>query len=197
MKIKWLLKAGYLVPILFWSTTLICGFLMNNYNHFTNMVSELGEIGTNTQIIFTFGLVLTAIFSIVFILGLIKICKKINLNIFPILLLFMFSFSILGAGLFPFPLRLHEILGMPSILLVTSPLLAAFLWKSDRISNIKLFSVVSILLMSLGFLVFLPTILSDFIGLKQRFFHIGWSCWFIYLSNTFITVFNKLENKRI
>jgi hypothetical protein len=44
--------------------------------------------------------------------------------------------------------------------------------------------------MSLGFLAFWPDILSNYLGLKQRFFHIGWSVWFIYLSYSLVKLFN-------
>jgi hypothetical membrane protein len=186
MKNSWLIKSGFLVPVIFWTTTLICGFILTDYNHSSRMVSELGEIGTETQHIFTVGLVLASFFSILFIIGLYNTCKQIGLNTIPVLLLLTFSFSIFGAAIFPYPLRLHGLLGMPSILLFLSPLLSLILWKSEIISNIKLISLLTLLILLLGFIVFIPNILTDYFGLKQRFFHIGWTVWFIYLSSIFI-----------
>lgn len=188
MKTKSLLYFGFLIPITFWITTLICGFLMPGYNHLTRMVSELGEIGTKTQYMFTTGLVLTSIFSILFNIGLHKTCKKVGLNIIPILILWTFSFSIFGAGLFPFPLRLHGLLGSPSMILFLSPLAASIFWKTDIISNIKVVSFLTFVFMSLGFLVLFPNILTDYFGIKQRLFHIGWTVWFLYLSTIFIRI---------
>jgi len=43
MKNSWLIKSGFLVPVIFWTTTLICGFILTDYNHSSRMVSELGE----------------------------------------------------------------------------------------------------------------------------------------------------------
>jgi len=43
----------------------------------------------------------------------------------------------------------------------------------------------AVAIMSLGFLAFYPTILGSLPGLKQRFFHVGWGIWFIYLSISF------------
>jgi len=37
----------------------------------------------------------------------------------------------------------------------------------------------------LGFLAYFPDLLPQYPGLKQRFFHVGWSVWFIYLSTAF------------
>jgi len=192
METKKLLYAGYIIPVLFWTTTIICGFIMGDYNHSTRMVSELGAIGTKSQYIFTTGLVLSSIFSVLFIIGLYKTCKQSGLNTIPVLIILTFSFSICGAALFPLPLQLHGILGSPSILLFLSPLMTLFIWESEKISRIKSMSFVTFIIMMLGFLVFLPNILSDYIGLKQRFFHIGWTFWFIYMANSFIELNREL-----
>ncbi len=193
MKNQLLIKSGFLVPIIFWLTTLICGFIMPDYNHATRMVSELGEIGTETQHIFTVGLILASFFSILFIIGLYKTCKQIGLNTIPILILLTFSFSIFGAAIFPFPLRLHGLLGMPSILLFLSPLMTLILWKSEIISNLKFISLLTFIIMSLGFLIFVPNLLTDYFGIKQRFFHFGWTVWFLYLTIIFVKLNKNLE----
>lgn len=193
MKNKWLIKSGFLIPIIFWITTLICGFIISDYNHATRMVSELGEVGTETQYIFTVGLVLASIFSIMFIIGLYKTCKQIGLNTIPILILWTFSFTIIGVAIFPYPLKLHGLLGMPSILLLLSPLMSLLLWKSEIISNIKFISLLAFIIMSLGFLVFKPNLLTDYFGLKQRFFHLGWTVWFLYLTTRFVGLNENLE----
>lgn len=185
MKDKIFVRLGFVIPFIFWTTTIICGYIFTDYNHLTNIVSALGEIGTKSQFIFTIGLVLCAILSVFFIIGLLKVCKNNGLNIFPILIILTFTFSIAGAGLFPLPLRLHGILGSPSILLFLSPFFSIILWKLEKIPNIRIFATLSVLIMSLGFLAFFPNILSSYPGLKQRFFHLGWSIWFIYLSSEF------------
>ena len=192
MKNKYLLYSGFVAPVLFWTTIIICGFIIGDYRHTSRLVSELGAIGTKTQYIFTIGLVLSSIFSVLFIIGLYKICKKVELNIIPILIITSFSFSLFGAALFPLPLKLHGIIGTPSIIMPLSPLLSLLLWGKEKISDIKYISVIAFLIMSLGFFIFTPNILSDYSGLKQRIFHIGWTFWFIYLSNKFIKL--RLKN---
>ncbi len=194
MKNQWLIKSGFLIPITFWITTLICGFLMPEYNHAIRMVSELGEIGTKTQHIFTFGLVLTSIFSVFFNIGLFRICKKVGLNLIPILILWTFSFSILGAGIFSFPHRLHGLLGSPSIILFLSPLTAWIFWKTNVITNIKVLSLLTFIIMSLGFLILMPNFLTDYFGIKQRIFHFGWTVWFLYLTTIFIGINKRVES---
>jgi hypothetical membrane protein len=193
MKNRYLLYTGTLTPVIFWTTTVICGFVFGNYNHATRMVSELGAIGTRSQYLFTTGLVLSSVFSILFIIGLYKTAKARQLSTIPVLLILTFSFSICGAGLFPLPLRLHGILGMPSMFLLLSPLSCLLLWRKEGISGIKYFPLITLVIMILGFLVYIPDFLSEYIGLKQRFFHLGWTIWFIYLSFVFMKFKRDLE----
>ncbi|OFX20770.1 MAG: hypothetical protein A2041_03995 [Bacteroidetes bacterium GWA2_31_9b] len=194
MKTKNLIHAGIDIPIVFWLTTIISGFILGNYNHLSRMVSELGALGTKTQTFFSIGLVLCAILSILFIIGLYKTCKKIGLNTIPVFFILSYTISIAGAGIFPLPLRLHLIMGMPSILLILSPITSLLFWKKEsQIKYIKQMSIICLLIMSLGFLAFSPDILSNYAGLKQRFFHIGWSIWFIYLSYSFTELLKEKE----
>ncbi len=187
MKYKWFISLGFVIPIIFWLTTYICGFILVNYNHISRLVSDLGAIGTKTQYIFTIGLVLCSISSILFILTLYMTAKRFGINTFPIFTLLTFTFSIGGAGLFPLPLKLHGILGSPSALLFISPLSAFIVWRKI-IPTSKYPALVIFIIMSLGFLIYIPNFLDNYFGLKQRFFHFGWSLWLSYLS----FLFNRL-----
>jgi hypothetical membrane protein len=193
MNSKPLLYLGGLIPIVFFGATFIAGFMQGNYNHLTRMVSELGTIGTSSQYVFMAGLLACSALSLLFVWGLYQACRAANLNVLPVLLILAFSASIAGAALFPLPLRWHGILGSPSILLVLSPVLSLILWRKKQPRNIASMAVVSLVLMSLGFLAFLPDVLPDYVGLKQRFFHIGWSVWFGYLSYGFVRVVKSRE----
>ncbi len=181
-----LINAGYFVPLVFWSTLALCGSKHENYNHLSNIVSELGAAGSKTRVLFAIGLLLCSALSIVFVVGLIQELRELQMSIIPALLILTFSFSIAGAAIFPLPHRLHGLLGSPSIALFLSPGLASILWKQGS-SPIGMFpiSILSMLTMLLGLLVFFPRVLSKYIGLKQRFFHIGWSLWFVYLCMVF------------
>lgn len=189
---KQLLYLGLIIPVVFWTITIICGFILGDYNHLTRMVSELGEIGTETQYLFSVGLIVCAILSVLFILGLYQTCKIYNMSLMPILVLLSYSFSIAGAAIFPYPMRMHLIMGMPSILLFLSPLLGFLVWKREKnLIMQKQMSIISFFLMSLGFITYFPNLLGEYLGVKQRFFHIGWSVWFSYLSYSFIKLGEK------
>ncbi|MFZ4400229.1 MAG: DUF998 domain-containing protein [Bacteroidales bacterium] len=195
MKKHWCLYLGFLTPTVFWLCIIICGLIMGNYNHTTRLVCELGSIGTKTQYFFTLSLVLCAVLSVLFIIGLYKTAKLNGLNTIPILLILSFPFSICGAALFPLPMKLHGILGLPSLLLLLSPIAALLLWKTEKISSINYFSLLTLSVMLLGFSVYKPNFLSEYDGLKQRFFHIGWTIWFIYLSIVFMQFKKKLKKE--
>jgi hypothetical protein len=121
-----------------------------------------------------------------------RTCKAAGLSIVPAVLILSYSISIAGAAIFPLPLRLHLIMGMPSVLLILSPFMGFMLWRGKRqLPNMKPMSIFCFFLMSLGFLAFTPDLLSNYPGLKQRFFHMGWSVWFFYLNYAFI---HQLKN---
>lgn len=195
MKTKYLLYTGRMIPIVFFITTFICGFMLGDYNHFSRMVSELGAIGTRSQFVFSAGLILCSVLSVLFVIGLCRACKAIGISAIPVIIILSYSLSIAGAAIFPLPLRLHLIMGMPSILLILSPLMSLILWKGEiQPADIKQMAILSFCVMALGFSVFIPGLLSNYPGLKQRFFHIDWSVWFFYLCYSFVRL---LENEKI
>lgn len=178
---KWIHYSGFLVPLVFWATTMVCGLILPDYSHLSDQVSELGALGTKTQSLFTAGLLLSSALSIIFILKFSHYSRKHKINIIPVAILFAFSLSIAGAAIFPMPLRMHGIWSLPAVLLYFSPLLALILWKQKTVT-ITYAAIFSILIMIVGISVFIPDLLSSCHGLKQRFFHIGWSVWFIGLN---------------
>jgi hypothetical membrane protein len=187
LKIKHLPALGIVVPVVFWGTLTVCGNVMGDYNHLRRMVSELGAVGTRTQYMFTTGLLACAILSMLFVIGLYKACKERGISTIPALIILSFSLSIGGAAIFPLPLRMHLIMGMPTVLLFLSPLAALVLWPGDKMpAGLRLWASVSLAIMLLGFLAFMPEVMSSTLGLKQRFFHVGWSLWFIGLSRAFL-----------
>ncbi len=191
MKTKQLLYLGFLAPIIFWTTTIVCGLMIDDYNHFKWLVSELGALGSKTQYLFTTGLVLSAFLNVFFIIGLWKYCKRLQLSLIPILFLLLYSF-IAGPALFPMPLRLHGIVGMPFPFIILSPLLAIILWrKKEHLLKIRTVAIISFVIMMFGFLIFIPNFLNEYFGLKQRFLYLGWSLWSVYLSYRFLKLYRK------
>ena len=119
------------------------------------------------------------------------VCRISAMRTLPVILILLYTVSIAGAAIFPLPLQLHMYAGMPSIFLILAPILSLLFWdKVKELPHFRLFTLLSIGVMLLGFSAFFPELLSDYPGLKQRFFHLGWSVWFVYLS----VGFTRLNN---
>lgn len=191
----YLLCLGGLVPLVFAGTLAVCGLRLGHYNHLSRMVSELGAIGTPTQFMFSAGLVSCSLLSLGFVLGLVRACRALNISALPAAIILTFSISIAGAGLFPLPLRMHMLAGMPSVLLILSPLAAFVMWRRAGLSGLRALAVLSFLVMCLGFLAFSPNVLSAYPGLKQRFFHAGWAIWFSFLSYRFASLSRSRDSE--
>ncbi|MCK5029282.1 MAG: DUF998 domain-containing protein [Bacteroidales bacterium] len=195
MNIKTLLYFGFLSPIIFWITTYVCGLMIQDYNHLSGMVSQLGALGTNSQYWFTIGLVISSVLNIFTVIGLYKVCKLLELSLIPIFFLLLYSF-LAGPAIIPMPLRLHGIVGIPFPFLMLSPLFSLIIWRAkEQLLKIREVAIFSLLIMLLGFLIFFPDVLNGYFGLKQRFLYIGWSFWSIYLSYRFLQLIdiNKKE----
>ena len=184
---------GIVSPLLFWTTTLLCGFVLEHYNHFRGLVSELGTLGTKTQHLFSAGLVLSAAVNLLFVAGMYDFAKRHNLHLLPVLLLLFYSF-LAGPALVPMPLPLHGIVGMPFVLLMLAPPLALILWrKQENALKIRTAALISCLFMLLSFLIFFPDIFPAFMGLKQRLLYAGWTMWSVSLNYRALKVsHNKL-----
>jgi hypothetical protein len=176
---------GFIIPIVFFLTTFVCGVVLGDYNHLSRMVSELGAMGTKSQYLFSIGLLTCSTLSVLFISALYSTARTIGISTLPVLILPCYSVSIAGAAIFPLPLRLHLIMGMPSVLLFLSPLLGVFLWRTANLRYLYAMALISFFMMSLGFMAYLPDIFSGYSGLKQRLFHLGRSVWFSYLGFAF------------
>jgi len=197
MRIRQLLFFGLLSPVIFWITTIVCGLLLEYYNHFTGLVSELGALGTKTQYVFTIGLVLSSILNVFFVIGLYTFCKMKQLNVIPVIFLLFYSF-LAGPAIFPMPLRLHSIVGLPFPLIMLAPVTGIIFWRNrEHLLKIRVVAIISFLIMMLGFLIYSPDILNEYFGLKQRFLYAGWTVWSIYLSYRFLQLSRKSANARL
>lgn len=196
MKTKYLLYTGSAIPIVFFATIFICGFMLGGYNHFSRMVSELGAMGARSRFVFSAGFILCSVLSLFFVMGLCRACRATGTSAIPVIMILSYSLSIAGSAVFPLPLRLHLLMGLPFILLILSPLLGLILWNGERqLVLFKQIALLSFFLMALGFLPFMPGFLRNYTGLKQRFFHVGWSVWFFYLSYSFIRLLQSGKTK--
>ncbi len=181
MQTKRLLNIGILIPMLFWASTIISGFIHGNYNHLSNTVIQLGAIGARSELIMNLFTWLISLLSLFFMAGLWKACRQLNLNVLPIIGVLGFTIMFGWAATFHSGNKLHSAMGPVVLLLDAGTLLVIILWKGEQFRQVRLLSFWSLVIMLLIFLRFIPGFNNRFPGLIQRFAHLGWSVWFIVL----------------
>jgi hypothetical membrane protein len=183
---------GIISPLLFWIVTITGGFIHGNYNHLHNVVSELGAIGTKSEIFMSATEILVAVLSVLSVIGFYKACKQTGANVIPVLTILSLSISMFWAATFPMHHEFHSALGPIPLILNAGVLLAIILWRRKKFFSIRIISGISFILMMLILLRTIPALRGNYEGLIQRFFYSGWTTWSIALSLFFI---KEIENK--
>jgi Protein of unknown function (DUF998) len=191
-----LLYPGIITPLFFWLATITGGFIHGNYNHLHDVVSELGAIGTRSEIYMSTAETLMAILSVFSVIGFYKACKQTGLNAIPVLTILSLSISMFWAAIFPMHHELHGTLGPIPLILDLGVLLAVFVWRGKKFRDLRLVSLVSFLLMLLILLRTIPSLRGHWEGLIQRLFYLGWTVWSISLSLIFLKM-PEVKNARI
>jgi hypothetical membrane protein len=173
-----LLRFGLITPLSFWATTLVAGFLHGSYNHLSHAVSDLGEIGSNSQQFMAAATLLLGVGSLLFSVGFYRASRWLHLSVIPAILSFAMALSFAWAAVFPAGHPLHGTLGPLPIFILFGSLIAFVLWRGrSGVSPIRWWSLLSSFLMLLFFIRFIPFIQQNYMGLAQRFLWLGWSVW--------------------
>ncbi|MEE1947049.1 DUF998 domain-containing protein [Pedobacter sp. KR3-3] len=194
MKTKKLLYLGLIMPFVFWVSMAIAGELHGNYNPFVHTVSELGAIGTNSEGFMAIAMLCCAVMSLFFVIGLWRVCNEMEVSIAPVLATPACAIMFAWTSVFHLGHPLHGVIGMVPLLLFIGSLLSVLLWRSQQLQNLRKLSLLSFLVMALVFLRFVPSFQQHFPGLVQRFFHLGWSIWFVCMAFSFIKLLNTKYN---
>jgi len=184
-----LLYLGIAAPVLFWLLTITGGFIHGDYNHLHMVVSELGAIGTKSELFMSTGEMILGIISTLSVLGFYRACRQNGISIIPPLTILTLSFSMIWAATFPMHHELHGSIGPLPMILFAGALLAIFIWRKKQPAGLSSISLVSFLIMMLFLLRILPNIRGPYEGMLQRFFYLGWTVWstgmsLLFLGNT-------------
>ena len=186
INIEKLLYFGYAAPLLFWCMTFLSGFIHGNYNHFKNVISELGAIDTKSEIFTSSALMIIAALCILFSAGFYRASQKCKLSVIPAILSFSMPVTMIWAGIFTLGNEFHSLTGPLPFLMILGCLLAYLLWKKKKgfleVSNI---SLVSFFISMLILLRVIKPFGYEFEGLIQRFFYLGWTVWTISITYYF------------
>jgi hypothetical membrane protein len=187
-----LLYLGYLSAILFWVITIVSGFIHGNYNHFKNVISDLGAIATKSEIFTSASLILLSVLCILFSIGFYRASRTFKISTIPAILSFSMPLSIFWAAIFPLGNEFHSLTGPLPLLIILGALLSYLLWnKSQEFSELRLLSIISFFIMLLILLRFIKPFGNQYEGLIQRFFYLGWTIWTLFTSFYFI---KRLQN---
>lgn len=183
LPLKTMISLGLIIPILFWAITIIAGNIHGNYTHYKNVISELGAIGTKSEIFTSSAFVLLSILCFLFSIGFYISSKKLKLSIIPSILTFSMPIAILWAGIFPLKNEFHNFTGPLPLFMILGAILTFVLWrKNERLKKLRILSLISFIIMLFLFLRFIEPFGYEFEGLVQRFFYLGWSIWYISIS---------------
>lgn len=184
-----MLLSGILIPIIFWASTIAAAFIHGDYNHLQNTISQLGAVGTKSESFMTAATWTCVVLSVSFFVGLLKTCSLNKLSVLPLTGILGFTVTFGWAAMFHAGNSLHSKGGAAVILLFMGPLLSIILWRGKDLKILRILSLVSLSFMLLILLraVIAPNFESNYIGLMQRFTHLGWSVWFTSLSLIFFS----------
>lgn len=181
-----LLYLGIAGPLGFWLLTISGGFIHGDYNHLRMVVSELGAIGTRSEIFMSTGELILGVISTFSVIGFCRSCRQNSISFIPPLTILSLSFSMIWAAIFPMHHELHGSTGPLPLMMFAGVLLAVFVWRKKRVAGLSRISLFSFLIMMLFLLRISPNIRNQFEGMLQRFFYLGWTVWSIGMSLVFL-----------
>lgn len=173
-----LLYVGYAAPLFFWGMTFLSGYIHGNYNHFKNVISELGAIGTTSELLTSSVLTVLSVLCTLFSIGFYRTSQQLKLSVIPAILSFCMPITMIWAAIFTLGNEFHGFTGALPFLLILGFLLAYLLWKSTH-SFIELskISLLCFLISALILLRLLKPFGYEYEGLIQRFFYLAWTIW--------------------
>lgn len=193
-----LLKFGAISAVLFWVMIGIGGIIQENYSHAKMGVSALGTIGTQSDIFMAISSMLLSVCCFLFTIGFYRASKVLRLNILPSFLSISMSIAMAWGAIFPSGNEQHGLLGpLPSAIMLGA-LCVVILWNKDQnYFKIRVLSFVSLLIMLLFALRFVPSLQQQYEGLIQRTLWLGWSVWYISLSYYLSKFVNQMSLKKV
>jgi hypothetical membrane protein len=178
-----LLYFGYAAPLFFWCMTFLSGYIHVNYNHFKNVISELGAIGTKSEALTSSALMILAAFSILFSIGFYRASQKCKLSPIPAILSFCMPLTMIWAGIFTLGNEFHGLTGPLPFLSIIGFLLTNLLWqRNNAFTAVRNISLLCFFISALIVLRFIKPFGYEYEGLIQRFFYLAWTIWTISIS---------------
>jgi hypothetical membrane protein len=141
----WSLRAGVLVPILYFGTLIISSLTYPGYSYTRQYASELGSSSAPYPQLFNAGIILTGLALLVSLPGFRAALRALNANMGAgwlfLIALAAFGIGTLMGGLFPMPDPRHGGFGLGFAAHLAPALLAAALWRTPVSHQLKVFLI--------------------------------------------------------
>lgn len=187
MQISRRLWFGPAAALLFFAGIFVIALMTPGYSQVRQTVSELGEVGSPWQAVFSALLCLVALCLIIFASGVARTMRACGHATLPAWLVAALAISSAGVGLFSFPHPLHNVFGMSELIGYQAPLAAAMVCRGDRRARrLVVFSGVMYVAVLLAIAANLVTLdrhgelwhqVQPFYGIVQRLLFGTWFVW--------------------
>jgi hypothetical membrane protein len=141
----WSLRAGVLVPILYFGTQIVSSLAYPGYSYVTQYASELGSSSARYPQLFNVGIILTALAVLASLPGFRTALRALNANTAAswlfLIALAAFGIGTLMGGLFPMPDPRHGGFGLGIAVQLAPALLAIALWRTPVSQRLKVFLI--------------------------------------------------------
>lgn len=178
---------GPIALLLFVAGTLAIGAFTPGYSHVRQTVSELGEVGSPGQFVFSALLCVIAACLAVFASAVASSLRGLGCSALPAWFVVAMAISCAGVGIFSFPHPLHNVFGLSETVGLQAPLVAALVcWNVPRARRVALFSIVMYVMVVLAIAVnLIPLVrpaslwplIKPYFGIVQRFLFLTWFVW--------------------
>src|SRR5689334_19384848 len=142
-KIRVLLLAGILIPIVYFGLLIIAPVIYPGFSYVTQYASEMGSAGARYPAVFNTGIMLCGVAGLLASFGFFHAVRRLGGN--PLLAaltgisLFLFGIATFMGGKFPMPDDRHGGYGLGLALQLSPLLLALALWRVPRLRGFCLF----------------------------------------------------------
>ena len=188
------------ILILFTTSILVGGFIHGGFDLFKDSMSKLTSFYSCSGSLMSVSGLLLSFLTLLLGFLLFNNCKKLGINLFPLMPIIFVIASFLGQWMFADSHLLTIVFANIIILIVLSPILVMILWRHEIFPNVKKWPILNLALMLITLTLFIcrpliPDFMMRYSGLIQFIFQLAWCIWLIVLTK--ICVGDKCQMNRI
>jgi hypothetical membrane protein len=178
---------GPLATVILCVGVAVLGLMVPGYSQVRQTVSEIGEVGSPARVPFAVMLCIVALCILVFAFAMRDISVEHNRSSIGAYLTAFMAVSVIGTGIFAFPLPLHNVFGISELIGYHAPLATALTWRHDNgakrvvafswFMSVLVFSAIALNLVTLARQTTIWAYVKPFYGVVQRTMFASWFGW--------------------